>query len=63
MKRCVLSGGGVDAGQCAVPEGLEARLWHGGGAGLQGCEVVCSRRCLATSKNKVAVQVGGDLWL
>lgn len=60
MKRCVLSGGGVDAGQCAVPGDSAAQLQqHGERAGLQGSEVVYSRRSLAMSKNRVVVQVGG----
>lgn len=59
MKRCVLSGGGVDAGQCAVPGDSAAQLQHGERAGLRGSEVVYSRRYLAMSKNKAVVQVGG----
>lgn len=59
MKQCVLSGGGVDAGQCVVQVDSAVRLQHGGRAVLRGSEVVYSRRSLATSKNKVAAQVGG----
>lgn len=59
MKQCVLSGGGVDAGQCAVQVSSAVQLQHDGRAGLWGSEVVCSIRSLVMSKNKVAAQVDG----